>query len=254
MKKTILSIIFVTMAFSLFARESNLPVYEENDKATVFDARTLREDYDDYIKFINLTDYCNISFDVYGMRGNRKNWTYIATADLNGLFDETYFDTKYDGQYDIFRYFAVVPKDDDNYRIDMFTEERFMFFFSNDTLIFTINYNGEEPDTRYKETASIIEVRKVRGTFEDNIKLINRTEDRRIDIIVYGFDEEDAEFWEPVGHAYLRDEDDEDFLETPIRGIPVRKFKYYAVVAADGTEYDTDCFISHDDLCIEIYY
>lgn len=253
MKKTILSIIFLTLTVSLFAKEVQLPEFEENENAVVFDARTLREDYDDYIKLINLTDYCNISFEIYGMRGNRKNWIRLGEAELNGLFDETYLKSKYDGEYDMFRYFAVVPMDEDYYSFDIFTEERFMFFFSDDTLVIAIGYDGEEPDTRYRETASIIEVRELRGDFEDNIKIINRSDDRRIDILVYGFDDEDEEHWTPIGYAYLKDYDDEDFVNPAIKNLPVNRFKYYAAVAADGTEYEIDCFISHDDLCIEIY-
>lgn len=254
MKKTILSIIFLSLAFSLSAKEYDLPEFEENENAIIFDARELRDEYDDYVKFLNFTDYCNISFELYGMRGNRKSWHYIGSVVLDGLFDEMYIDSKYNYEYDMFRYFAVVPQDDDPYAIDMFSEERSYVLFSNDTLIFTVNYDGEEPDTRYKENASIVELKTVRGRFEDNIKLVNRSYDRRIDIIVYGFNEEDAEVWDPIGYAYLRDANDEDFLETPLKSRNgSRKYNYYAVVAMNGEKYDIDCFIRHDDLYIEIY-
>lgn len=253
MKKLFTAFLFLLISVSVFAGEKYLiPEFEENEKAIVFDTRDIRGDYNDFLKVINYTDYCNISFEIYGMRSNKKQWYKIGTADLNGLFDEVRISSDYDHDYDMFRYFAVVPKDEDSYTIEMVNDYLYLGFVTHYYLVFQVKYGGEEPDNRYKDNASVIDTTKIRGSFEDNIKLVNNSFDRGIQVVVYGFDSEDEKVWKPIGTAFLKGSKDEDFVTTPLYHQRITQYRYYAVVSVDGTKYDTRAYKHHDDLYIEL--
>lgn len=253
MKKLLSVLILFTVSLTLWAGEKyTIPTFEQAENAFVFDARELRADYDDFCKVINLTDYCGISFDVFGMRGNKDKWYKLGTAELNGLFDQVRLSTSYDHDLHSFRYFAIVPNDSDTYDIEMTTDRLFLGFTTQYFAIFIIKYADEEPDTRYKDNAAILDMNTVRGRFENRIKIVNNTFDRGIQITLYGYDNENDAIWEPIGNAYLKGKDDEEFIITPLYKDSIPECRYYAVVSLDGTKYDIRTYVHHETLYIEL--
>ena len=110
MKKLIGVFFPVLITAAVFAQ--NLPAFTEAENAYVFDAKQLKEDYGDSCKVVNLSFEKNLKFDIYVMKSNKKQWLLAGAVGLNGILDTVVVESEYDGDWDNFRYFALVPKDD----------------------------------------------------------------------------------------------------------------------------------------------
>ena len=70
MKKLITLCIALFVSAVMFAQ--NLPAFTESENAYVFDAKTLKEDFGDACKIVNLTFEKNLKFDVYLMKSTSR--------------------------------------------------------------------------------------------------------------------------------------------------------------------------------------
>lgn len=251
MKKLIALLFTTVVSVALFAQ--NLPAFTESDNAYVFDAKKLDDDYEDNCKVINLSFEENLSFDVYVMKSNKKQWLLAGTATVNGILDACVLESKYDGDYDDYRYFALVPKDNRKYDVTFTCDSIFLYAFFKEACVFLVDIPGATTPDKYKKNATIIDSKSIKGKFKDNIKLINKSSDSNIDFLIFGFDEEGAEKWNAVGKSDLKEYDDSDTMDAPLNNSDDKKiYNYYAIYATNGKKYDVSATKSHNDLYIEI--
>lgn len=250
MKKIVTVLFSVLISVAAFAQ--NLPEFTEADNAYVFDAKQLKEDFGDACKIVNLSFEDNLSFDVYVMKSNKKKWLFAGSGTVNGILDSCAVESEYDGDWDDYRYFAIVPKQDRAYKITFTWDNTFMYAFSREVCVFLVDVEADTPD-EYKNNSTIIDVNSVKGKFKDNIKLVNKSSDTYMDFLIFGFDDPNAVKWNAVGKSELKDFDDTDFIETPINDSSnSKKYAYYAVYATNGKKYDVNPSKAHNDLIIEI--
>ena len=250
MKKLVTVLLTVLISVAAFAQ--NLPAFTEADNAYVFDAKKLKEDFGDGCKIVNLSYEDNLSFDVYVMKSNKKKWLFAGSGTVNGVLDSCFLDSEYNGDFDDYRYFAIVPKVEKDYTITFTWDNTFMYAFNKEVCVFLIDIESETP-SKYKENSTIIDVNSVSGKFKDNIKLINKSSDSNMEFLIFGFDSPDASKWNPVGKSELKEKGDEDFIDTPVNDSSnSKKYAYYAVYALNGKKYDVKASKAHNDLYIEI--
>ena len=250
MKKIVTLLFTVLITAAAFAQ--NLPEFTEADNAYVFDAKKLKEDFGDGCKIVNLSYENNLTFDVYVMKSNKKSWSLAGTGTVNGVLDACLLESEYDGKFDNFRYFAIVPKTEKDYQITFTWDNTFMYAFNREVCVFLVDIEAETP-AQYKNNSTIIDVNSVKGKFKDNIKLVNKSSDSNMEFLIFGFDEPDAAKWNPVGKSELKGFDDSDFIETPLNDSSnSKKYAYYAVYAKNGKKYDVNPSKQHNDLYIEI--
>lgn len=244
--------ILLTVLISVVAFAQSLPEFTEAENAYVFDAKKFKEDFGDGCKIVNLSYENNLTFDVYIMKSNKKSWILAGTGTVNGLLDACLLESEYDGKFDNYRYFAIVPKEEKNYQITFTWDNTFMYAFNREVCVFLVDVESETPE-QYKNNSTIIEVSSVKGKFKDNIKLVNKSSDSNMEFLIFGFDEPDAEKWYAVGKSELKGFDDTDFIETPLNDSSnSQKYAYYAVYAKNGKKYDVNPSKAHNDLIIEI--
>ena len=250
MKKLITLCIALFVSAVMFAQ--NLPAFTESENAYVFDAKTLKEDFGDACKIVNLTFEKDLTFDVYLMKSNKKKWLHAGEATVSGILDSCVLESEYDGDYDDYRYFALVPKDDRKYNVTFTYDNVFMYAFSKESCVFLVDMDVDTPSD-VRSNSTIIDVNSVKGKFKDNIKLINKSSDSNMDFYIFGFDSPDATKWNAVGKGDLKGFDDSDSIDTIVNDSSnMKKYAYYAVYAANGKKYDVNPSKAHNDLIIEI--
>lgn len=249
MKKIIALLTAALVTVSVFAQ--NLPAFTEAEKAYVFDAKQLKEDYDDYCKIVNLSTENNLSFDVYVMKSNKKEWLFAGSATVNGVLDSVTLESEYEGHYERYRYFAIVPKDGRDYKVRFTWDEIDMYVVEHHYCAFLVNPVADVP-ANVRDNSTIIDVNSIKGKFKDNIKLINKSKDSNMDFVIFGFNNADDTVWEAVGKSHLKEADDTDFIETPLHDQDADLFNFYAVYCTSGKKYDVNATKSHSDLYIEI--
>lgn len=77
MKKKLLSILVAFVATSMLAAAA-LPEFPDDETAIVFDTKTLKDDWGDGIKFVNLTTDDDITFQMYATKNPKKGWEYVG--------------------------------------------------------------------------------------------------------------------------------------------------------------------------------
>ena len=250
MKKIVTLLFTVLISAAAFAQK--LPQFTESDNAYVFDAKQLKEDFGDGCKIVNLSFEENLSFDVYVMKSNKKQWLFAGRGTVNGVLDSCFLDSEFNGDFDDYRYFAIVPKEKKDYKITFTWDNTFMYAFNKEVCVFLVDIEADTP-AKYKENSTIIDVNGVKGKFKDNIKLINKSSDSNIDFLIFGFDDPDAAKWNAVGKSDLKGRDDEDFIDSVLNDSSnSKKYAYYAVYALNGKKYDVNPSKAHNDLYIEI--
>ena len=250
MKKLITLCLTLLVSAAMFAQ--NLPAFTESENAYVFDAKTLKEDFGDACKVVNLTFDEKLAFDVYLMKSNKKKWLFAGDAIVNGILDSCVLESEYDGDYDDYRYFALVPKDDRKYNVTFTWDNVFMYAFSKESCVFLVDNDADTPEN-VRNNSTVIDVNSVKGKFKDNIKLINKSSDSNMDFIIFGFDDPNATKWNAVGKSDLKEFNDSDTVDTIINDSSnMKKYAYYAVYALNGKKYDVNPSKAHNDLIIEI--
>ena len=251
MKKLFTLLVAVFISVAAFAAD-NLPAFTDADNAYVFDAKKLKEDYGDNCKIVNLSFEENLSFDVYVMKSNKKQWLLAGSATVSGCMDSCTLESKYDGNFDDYRYFALVPKQDRDYIVEFTYDSIFMYAFSKEACVFLIDVKVDTPE-KVRNNSTIIDVNAVSGKFKDNIKLINKSSDSNMDFLIFGFNDPNATKWDTVGKSDLKGYDDSDNIDSPINDSSnSKKYAYYAVYALNGKKYDVNPSKAHNDLYIEI--
>ena len=250
MKKIVTLLFTVLITAAAFAQ--NLPEFTEADNAYVFDAKKLKEDFGDGCKIVNLSYEENLSFDVYIMKSNKKNWILAGSGTVSGILDSCFIDSEYNGDFEKYRYFAIVPKVKKDYSINFTWDNTFMYAFNKEVCVFLVNIPSETP-AKYRNNSSIVDVNSVPGKFKDNVKLINKSKDSNMDFLIFGFDDPESKSWDAVGKSDLKGYDDEDFIETAINDSSnTKKYAYYAVYALNGKKYELKASKAHNDLYIEV--
>lgn len=249
MKKKLLSILVAFVATSMLAAAA-LPEFPDDETAIVFDTKTLKDDWGDGIKFVNLTTDDDITFQMYATKNPKKGWEYVGETSVSGAMTSVDVESQLSKDVDDYRYYALINKTDKAYKVDMYAEEISMYVISKETLVFTISPTEETPIV-LPENASIIEVATVKGKFKDNVKLVNNSSDSGIKFIVFGAETEEGP-WEIVGSSELKSTGDQDFVKTPIASIDIKKCKFYAVSADNGNTYTLSGSTAHSDLYIAI--
>ena len=251
MKKLITLVVAAVLTVATFA--DNLPAFTEAENAYVFDAKKLDEDYGDGCKIVNLTFEENLSFDVYVMKSNKKKWFLAGSGTVNGILDSCSIEEQMEGDFDDYRYFALVPKVKKDYKIEFTYDNTFMYAFKKEISVFLVDIDGSEVPSKIKNNSTIIDVDSVKGKFKDNIKLINKSSDSNMDFLIFGYDNEGDTKWNAVGSSHLKEFDDSDSIDTPINSSEnSKKYKFYAVYAKNGKKYDVNPSKTHNDLIIEI--
>lgn len=249
MKKFFIITLFSLLGLSLFAE--NLPEFTEADNAFVADAKSFKEDYGDYCKVVNLTNENDLYFDIYVMKSNKKEWIYAGTANVNGLLDTDTIDSELNGNFSRYRYFAIVPRDNKEYKFSASTDELNMYFVRHYFFAFLVDTYDETP-SHIRNNSTIIDVASIPGSFKDNIKFSSKSQERDLHFVVYGFDSLDATKWEVVGKTELKEYDDTDNMETVLTGVDVKKCKYYAIYNENGKKYEVVTSKNHNDLYIDV--
>ncbi len=250
MKKLITLVVAAVISVTAFAQ--NLPAFTEAENAYVFDAKKLDEDFGDGCKIVNLSFEENLSFDVYVMKSNKKKWILAGSGTVSGVMDDCEIEQQMDGDFDDYRYFALVPKTKKDYQIQFTYDSVFMYAFSKEVCVFLIDVADSEVPAKIKSNSTIIDVDSVKGKFKDNIKLVNKSSDSNMDFLIFGYDEEGAK-WNVVGKSHLKEFDDIDSIDTPINDSSnSKKYKFYAVYAKNGKKYDVNPSKARNDLIIEI--
>ena len=252
MKKLITLVAASFVAIAAFAQNAQtLPAFTHAENAYVFDAKILKEDYGDYCKVVNLSNEENLAFDVYIMKSNKKEWLLAGSAKVKGILDTDTLNSEYNGKFGRYRYFALVPKDNREYKVQFSYDEIDMYVVEHHFSAFLVDVAEDTPED-IRANSTIIDVDSLKGKFKDNIKFETKSSDENIDFIVYGFDSADATKWEAVGKAHLNGRDDTDSMETPLHDVDVKKFKYYGVYNTKGKKYEIKASKAHNDLILEI--
>lgn len=249
MKKLISLFALMTVCFTAFAQ--SLPAFSDKENAVVFDAKTLKEDYSDYCKVINLTNEKDLSFDIYIMKANKKEWTLAGTATVNGVLDTSTLESEFNGGFNRFRYFAVVPKDDRTYNVQMSYDEIDMYVVEHHFIAFLVD-TTEDTDAAIRNNSTIIDIDSISGKYKDNIRIESQSNDTDIDFVIFGFDNPDATKWEAVGKSHIKGNGDGDFVEATLHDVDIKKCKFYGLYAMNGKKYEVETKKSHNDLYITI--
>jgi len=123
------------------------------------------------------------------------------------------------------------------------------FFNSCETLpssLKTLDYPQPEFD---KPLAYIIDSTKINGSFADNIKLYNTSNNSNINFRIYLHLPERNE-WMIYGVGNLKDPGDVDTINSGISGI--HKYRYFAIEPMDGKDYKYEFYTNRNDLHINI--
>ncbi|MBP3710241.1 MAG: hypothetical protein J6I73_07570 [Treponema sp.] len=251
MKKVAFAFIMLcTMSFALIAQD--LPTFTGEGNATIFDTKTLKGKYGDKLQLINLTNEKNISFAIFALKNAKStDWVQMGTLALNGTLDTVELESEeFEGKYNKYKYYAIVPQNGKKYDITMDTDLHDYFVIKHNILAFLIG--STSADTSYKKNAVILDMVTVQGKFKDQIKLVNKSSDNNFNIVVYGFDDENAESWELIAAAHLDGANDEDFADTVLRKYDVKKCKYYGFVFSNGKKYELNPYTARNDLYVEV--
>ncbi len=249
MKKIITLIVTAFVTVAAFAQ--SLPEFTDADNAYVFDAKALKEDYDDYCKVVNLSFEENLSFDIYVMKSNKKEWVMAGSATVNGILDTCTLESELDGKFGRYRYFALVPQDGREYKVTFTYDEIDMYVVEHYYAVFLVDVVEDTP-AEIRENSTIIDVNSIPGKFKDNIKFESKSSETELEFLVFGFDEADATKWEACGTSHLKEFDDTDGLETILHEQDVKKYNYYAVYCKNGKKYEVNASKSRNDLIIQI--
>lgn len=99
--------------------------------------------------------------------------------------------------------------------------------------------------------ACVIDVGKLKGDFEDDIRLVSRMYDEDVIFFVYYWDHKKGA-WKSFGKAELKDFKDTDRVDTSLDEEDIEKVKIIAVAAQNGKAYSCRAEIDDDDLFVYI--
>lgn len=239
--KRFISFAGILFAFTLMCSAQDAPLFDA-ENAYIIDTSELRGRMRDDVKLINESDEDFIGFEVYYYDDYRKDWSFYGRSFLKEFSDSDSVDSPMEDRISGIRYFAVVPEDG---RVFKYRAEK----ADEDLCIYVMSLDGSysKPDL---SKAFIIDSEKINGRFRDDVKFINLTRDRGISFILYVSNTGRDGEWQKGGAVYLKDYNDSDSVDSPMEDI-LYKFRYFAVVSREGTEYKYDVQKYHNDL--EIY-
>lgn len=249
MKKFITILAAAFIAVAAFAQD--LPAFTEADNAYVFDAKLLKKPYGDYCKLVNMSFEKGLSFDVYLMKSNKKEWVCAGGATLNEVLETVTLDSDYNGDYSKYRYFALVPKDGRKYNVEFVWDMIDMYVVKHQFSAFLISIDGETPES-IRNNSVVIDVNSIKGKFKDNVKVQNKSSDANIDVVILGFNEEGDSNWEIAGKVKIDELDESESMETPLHEVDAKKYNYYAVYFPNGKKYNVTATKARNDLVIEV--
>ena len=79
------------------------------------------------------------------MKSNKKKWLHAGEATVSGILGSCVLESEYDGDYDDYRYFALVPKDDRKYNVTFTYDNVFMYAFSKESCVFLVDMDIDTP-------------------------------------------------------------------------------------------------------------
>jgi hypothetical protein len=97
----------------------------------------------------------------------------------------------------------------------------------------------------------VIDAKSVSKNIEDNIRLVNQTSVSNISFKVYAHDSKTF-IWVVYGEASLKGNGDTAFVRSKLSG-KLDKYRYFAIEALDGNDYNYNYYESRDDLYINIH-
>jgi hypothetical protein len=100
-----------------------------------------------------------------------------------------------------------------------------------------------------KSFVTIIDTFKINGSFEDYVKLHNKSSDSNIRFNVYLHNPDNSE-WFVYGVGILKGPGDTDTIDSDIDGI--NNYRYVAVESLNDKDYKYHCYTNHNDLHIDI--
>jgi hypothetical protein len=100
-----------------------------------------------------------------------------------------------------------------------------------------------------KNFVFIVDTFKLNGSFEDYVKLHNKSSDTGIRFNVYLHNPDNDE-WFLYGVGILKGPGDTDTIDSDMDGI--RNYRYFAVESLNDKDYKYQCYTSRNDLHIDI--
>jgi hypothetical protein len=122
----------------------------------------------------------------------------------------------------------------------------FIGFFNSCASIDLLDYSKPDFD---KPFVYVIDTYKIKGSFEDYVKLHNNTTDSNISFCVYVHNPSKHE-WVTYGTGILKGVGDTDTIDSGMDDID--DYRYFAIESLNGKDYNYQSYKSHHDLHISI--
>ena len=183
----------------------------------------------------------DIDFQLFCLNKDGSAWQLLGKASLDDTGDTDSLSLKKaKGIPRVISCLAVLPLGSRTYSFS--TEMR-----KNDLYIHVLQVLPPPPESN----ACVIDVGKLKGDFEDDIRLISRIYDEDVLFALYYWDHKEA-VWKSFGKAELEDFKDTDRVDTPLDEEDIESIRIVAVAAQNGKSYSFRAEIDDDDLYIYV--
>ena len=183
----------------------------------------------------------DIDFRVFCLGETGSTWQLLGKASLGDTGDSDSLSLKKaKGISHVISCLAIASQNGRTY--DFSAEMR-----KSDLCIHVLQALPPPPETG----ACVIDVGKLEGEFEDDIRLVSRMYDEDVIFFVYYWDHKKG-IWKTVGKAELKDFKDTDRVDTSLDEEDIESIKIIAVAAQNDKAYSCRAEIDDDDLFVYI--
>jgi len=220
--------------------------------------------YKDKIKFTNAAAIENVNFNIYGREDKGKEWTLIGLAMLKTFTDEAQVSTS--EKINRYRWFAVHALKDISFNAQAVTMNNDILIYIHDTKITGLEVKAARNTAPAFEAqpSAVIDLKDIRGKYEDNILVLNATQRPALLFNVFGYDEKNGR-WILIGTRNTAQPNqgvvfnawlgllpaNPDSIITPWKG-EIDKFRYIAVYSVDEIPFRPQVTIGNNDVNITI--
>ena len=247
MKKTIilsmaLALCFATAGFSKTVEPETAPApfFEGAENATVLDVVEVKK-FDDRVRVINAgSDAKNFKIHIY--RAKTDSWEFFGLAETKCFGDTDFVDS--DKKAKKCRWVAITPIGGGDFKYQIRGDGTDLFI--------TVLPKKELIDSALKAKAKVFEVASLDGgKFKDDVEVHNKSSNTKAAFSVFAFDNS-SDAWTKIGDAELDGKGKEKTIYAPYT-YSVANFKFFAIVAKDGKEYNYSAVVAKKNLVITAF-
>lgn len=218
MKKIALVTAMLALGAAVFAQEA--PAFDD-PKATVCDLSALAGKAKT-VRVVNATHESALEVAVSVYDAKKQQWLSYGTAKLGAITDAAIIPSALSGKLKSFSHVAVVPSPDKGFKV--------LAAKANGEVRIGV-LSLEEPS----EYATVMDVFALNGTFKNAVQLENQSAATNAGFDIYT-QKDNSDTWFKVGTAYVKGKGDTCAVNV-VTPDPAETYRYFAVIAHDGTDY-----------------